>query len=119
MRNEAAPAPFPSNLLQTYETAKREAFVRPQLSVNNMATEAAPTKILKTGKGLPHWVHPKWTTIFLPTLSHALFISKRPFQEFKPSSSIFVSTVQQILRLVYSHDIYVTKNDVLVEEVSR
>jgi hypothetical protein len=110
----------PSNLVQTYEIAKREAFVPAgsQLSVNNVAAEPAP-KFLKAGKGLPHWVHPKWTTIFLPTLSHALFISKRPFQAFKPSSPIFVATVQQILRLVYSHEIYVTKDDVLVEEVSR
>jgi len=102
--------------------AERDTFVMPtgsQLSVNNMATEPAPTKVLKAAKGLPHWVHPKWTTAFLPTLSHALFISKRPFQEFKPSSPIFVATVQQILQLVYSHGTYVTKDDVLVEEVSR
>jgi hypothetical protein len=127
VRIEATPAgdqrramDFPSNLVQTSEIANFDAFVKPtrsQLSVNNMATEPDP-KILKAGKGLPHWVHPKWTTIFLPTLSHALFISKRPFQEFKPSSPNFVATVQQILRLVYSHDTYVTKEDVLVEEVS-
>jgi hypothetical protein len=129
VRIEAAPASdqwrvidFPPNLVQTYEIPKGEAFAMPagsQLSGNNMATESAPAKILKTGRGLPLWVHPKWKTIFLPTLSHALFISKQPFQEFKPSSPIFVATVQQILRLVYSRVTYVTKDDVLVEEVSR
>ena len=110
VRIEAAPASNQRRVI--------DFFAGSQLSVNNMATEPAP-KILKAGKGLPPWVHPKWTTIFLPTLSHALFISKQPFQEFKPSSPIFVATVQQILRLIYSHDTYVTKDDVLVEEVSR
>ena len=43
----------------------------------------------------------------------------QPFQEFKPLSPIFVATVQQILRLVYSRSTYVTKDDVLVEEISQ
>jgi len=109
---------FPSNMVQRYEIAQHEAFVEPALcrfSVDNMVSEAVPN-ILKARKGLPYWVHPKWTTVFLPTLSHALFISKRPFQEFKLSSPIFVATVQQISRLVYLHDAY--DKDV-VEEVSR
>lgn len=105
-------------MVQGYEIAQREAFVEPALSrfsVDNVVTDTVP-EILKARKGLPYWVHPKWTAVFLPTLTHALFISKRPFQEFKPSSPIFVATVQQILRLVYLHDAYVTQD--VVEEVS-
>lgn len=111
--------------VRTHEVSQYEAFVKParsQLSVSCAAIEPA-SQILETRKdrkALPDWVHPKWTKIFLPTLTHALLISKQPFQEFKPSSPIFVATVQKTLKLVYSSDTYnVTKVDVLAEEVSR
>lgn len=113
---------FPYHLARPYELAQCNAFVRPsetQLSVNNMATEPA-SNILKPGKGLPAWVHPKWINIFLPTLTHALFISKQPFQDFRPSSPIFVTTIRRIFGLVYSHTTYdIDKDNILVAEVSR
>jgi hypothetical protein len=70
-------------------------------------------------KGLPDWVHPKWGKTFLPTLTHALFTSKGPFEEFRPSSPAFVATIQEIFRLVYPHVVYdITESNPLVEEVS-
>lgn len=84
-----------------------------------MATTPASgvVKAGKGGSGLPNWVHPKWTKVFLPTLAYAQFISNQPFQAFKPSSPVFVATIQQIFKLVYSHNI--SEADVLVEEVSQ
>lgn len=87
-----------------------------QLRVNDVSVQPA-SKILKTRRPLPNWVYPDWTQTFLPTLTHALFISEDPFQEFKSSSPAFIVIVQQISRLVYPDapdDI-----SVLVEEVSR
>ena len=121
VRQEATPSDqrevhFPYNLVQGYAIAQSKAFVKPGSQLANVPT----SRILTIGKRLPEWVHPKWTEIFLPTLAHALYISKRPFQEFKPSSPIFVATVQQIFGLVYSRvTCNVKEGDVLVEEVSR
>lgn len=95
-------------------------FVRIEATPGSEMATIPASRILKAGKGgsgLPNWVHPKWTKVFLPTLAYAQFISDQPFQAFKPSSPVFVATVQQIFKLVYSHNI--TEAGVLVEEVSR
>lgn len=58
--------------------------------------------------------------MFLPTLTHALFTSKDPFEEFWPSSPAFLVTIQEIFRLVYPHIEYdITENDPIVDEVSQ
>ena len=73
----------------------------------------------RRAKALPDWVHPKWTKEFLPTLTHALYISKDPFEQFRSSSPTFIATVEMIFRLVYRNAEYdITDGDVLVEEVS-
>ncbi len=126
VRREATPSDqgrgvdFPYNLVQRYEIAQSKAFAKP---AGSQLANVPASRILtasKHGNRLPDWVHPKWTKVFLPTLAHALFISKQPFQEFKPSSPIFVATVQQIFGHVYSRATYnVKEGEVLVEEVSR
>jgi len=91
------------------------------LHANNMVTKPISNipKVEQNGKGLPSWVHPKWTNVFLPTLTHALFISKQPFRDFRPSSPIFVATIRQIFGLVYPSITYhIDKDNVLVGEVS-
>jgi len=75
----------------------------------------------KTGRGakvLPDWVHPKWAKKFLPTLTHALYVSKDPFEDFRSSSPTFTATFEMIFRIVYPNTKYdITQDDVLVEEV--
>jgi hypothetical protein len=140
----------PCHRAQTYEGAQYRAFVRPEnqhsnnvtaepapniskvgkdgkrvpswLHDNNVATEPISnnSKVEKNGKGLPSWVHPKWTNVFLPTLTHALCISKQPLRDFRPSSPIFVATIRRIFGLVYPNNTYdIDKDNVLVGEVSR
>jgi hypothetical protein len=121
-RREATPSDqrgiyFPYDLVQRYEIAQSKAFIKPD------GSHIPATRISTASKDrnrLPDWVHPKWTKVFLPTLAHVLFISKRPFQDFKPSSPVFVATVRQTFRLVYSRAACnVKEGDILVEEVSR
>jgi hypothetical protein len=121
VRREATPSDqrevhFLYNPVQGYVIAQSKAFVKPGSQLANVPT----SKNLTVGNRLPEWVHSKWTKIFLPMLAHALYISRRPLQEFKPSSPMFVATVQQIFGLVYSRATCNVKDgDILVEEVRR
>ena len=86
--------------------------------VNGLSVQPA-SEILKTRSTvLPTWVYPDWTQTLLPTLTHALFVSKDPFQDFKPSSPVFLVTFQKVFKLVYPNVPYdATSANVLIVEV--
>lgn len=89
--------------------------------VEPVGSQTPITPILGRGaKVLPHWVHPRWTKRFLPTLTHLLYISKSPFEELRSSSPTFLASIEMIFKLVYPHVKYdISEDDVLVEEVGR
>jgi len=93
---------------------------RHQASVDAGGSQAPLSSKSRRGpKSLPDWVHPKWAKTILPTLTHALYISKDPFEEFKSLSPSFIATVQKVFDLVYPHAMHdVTEGDAVLEEVS-
>ncbi|KAH9029133.1 hypothetical protein EDB84DRAFT_1562925 [Lactarius hengduanensis] len=48
----------------------------------------------------------RWTRIFLPTLSHALYISDHPFTDWTRESSALVETVQVVFELSFTNISY-------------
>jgi hypothetical protein len=59
-----------------------------------------------------------WKITFLSTLTHALYMSEKPFEDFKLNSSEFLKTMQTIFDLVFPHITYsLSSSDELVKKV--
>ena len=46
---------------------------------------------------------PKWTRVFLPTLSHALYVSDQPFTDWTLGSDSLLKTVQDVFDLTFTN----------------
>jgi hypothetical protein len=61
---------------------------------------------------------PRWTRVFLPTLTHALYISENPFTEWTSDSSTFLQTVQMSFELSFMNISYqLSQQDTIVKAV--
>jgi 7-cyano-7-deazaguanine synthase in queuosine biosynthesis len=61
---------------------------------------------------------PRWTDVFLPSLAHALYISRKPFKHFKTKAPEFLQVVQEIFNLSYLEiDLHLRSKDELVQKV--
>ena len=61
---------------------------------------------------------PRWTSVFLPSLAHALYVSRNPFKHFKTKAPGFLEIVQKIFNLSYPEiDLVLKSNDELVNKV--
>lgn len=61
---------------------------------------------------------PRWTDVFLPSLVHALYISRKPFKQFKAKAPEFLMIVQKVFDLSYPEiDLTLKTNDELVRKV--
>jgi hypothetical protein len=61
---------------------------------------------------------PRWTGTFLPSLAHTLYISHKPFKDFKTKAPEFLEIVQKIFNLSYPEiDLVLKSNDELVKKV--
>jgi hypothetical protein len=60
----------------------------------------------------------KWKITFLSTLTHALYISERPFEDFSVCSPELLATTQRIFDLVFPEVIYeLSAGDTVVKMV--
>ena len=60
----------------------------------------------------------RWTDVFLPSLAHALYISRRPFKHFKTKAPEFLQVVQETFNLSYPEiDLALRSKDELVQKV--
>jgi hypothetical protein len=60
-----------------------------------------------------HWKH-----IFLPTLTHALYISRKPFMDWTINSSAFLAIVQNVFNLSFPNiDVALSMKDKLTDTV--
>ena len=61
---------------------------------------------------------PRWAGVFLPSLAHALYISRKPFKHFKTKSPEFLEIAQEIFDLSYPEiDLILKSNDELVKKI--
>ncbi|KAF8957754.1 hypothetical protein BDZ97DRAFT_1762635 [Flammula alnicola] len=104
--------------------ANKRAVSRTKTSEN--ATQAQPLPVNSKGK-VPathtdnpdtRWTDdPRWTKVFLPTITNALYISSEPFKHFKPASLEFREKAQEIFDLSYPNVDYQLKdNDRVITE---
>jgi hypothetical protein len=65
------------------------------------------------------YVHdPRWAKVFIPTITHALYISREPFLDFASESPVFLATVQKIFTLSFPNvDMVLAAIDPLVATV--
>ena len=56
----------------------------------------------------------RWANIFLPTITHTLYVSWEPFVHFTSESSIFLATVQNAFNLSFSNVDFTLKSDDLL-----
>ena len=55
---------------------------------------------------------PTWSKVFLPTLTHLMFVSEYSFKSFKSKTSSFIANVQEAFNATYPHVSYrVTSGD--------
>ncbi|KAF8225294.1 hypothetical protein L208DRAFT_1306705 [Tricholoma matsutake] len=58
---------------------------------------------------------PRWANVFIPTITHALYILQEPFLNFTSKSPIFLATVQKTFNLSFPNvDLVLTADDPLV-----
>jgi hypothetical protein len=61
---------------------------------------------------------PRWANVFIPTITHALYISREPFLNFASESLVFLATVQKTFNLSFPNvDLVLTADDPLVVTV--
>ena len=46
---------------------------------------------------------PRWTRIFLPTLTHVFYLSDHPFHDWKTTSSTFIRNLQMVFDLTFTN----------------
>lgn len=60
----------------------------------------------------------RWTEVFLPSLVHALYTSRKPFKDFKTKAPEFLKIVQKTFDLSYPEiDLTLKTNDEFVKKV--
>ena len=60
----------------------------------------------------------RWKRIFLPTLTHALYISREPFKDWTIDSPAFLATVQNAFNLSFPNiDVVLSVKDKLTDTV--
>lgn len=84
-------------------------------------------KVLKADPDLRGQEHPNaaeflhnlhWANVFIPTITHALYISQEPFLDFTSESPIFLATVQKTFNLSFPNvDLVLTADDPLIVTV--
>jgi hypothetical protein len=72
----------------------------------------------KLAPRVPDYLSANWAKKFIPSITHALFVSLRPFRDYKMSSPVFIATLQVVFSAVYpdiNHKI--TSSDVIAVTV--
>ena len=60
----------------------------------------------------------RWANTFIPTITHALYVSREPFVDFTSESTDFLSTVQNVFNLSFPNIEYeLTLDDLIVKTV--
>jgi len=95
--------------------------------VKTTTSKAKNTKVKKESEAIHHMKVPNmddllgdpwWTSTFLPSLAHALYILRKPFKNFKTKAPEFLEIVQKISNLSYPEiDLVLKSNDELVKKV--
>ena len=49
---------------------------------------------------------PTWSKVFLPTLTHLMFVLEYPFKSFKSKTSSFIANLQEAFDVTYPHISY-------------
>lgn len=61
---------------------------------------------------------PRWTRTFLPTLSHALYVTDYPFRDWAWDSDVLRETIQVVFDLSFPNISYVvTRQDCIIKAV--
>lgn len=61
---------------------------------------------------------PQWAAAFIPSLTQALYTSRKPFEDFKRDSAAFLNTIQEVFDTSFPHIEYTLQSsDALVREV--
>jgi hypothetical protein len=62
----------------------------------------------------------RWAKVFIPSLTHALYVSREPFKDFAADSPVFLTTVQTIFDKVFSDaDVVLSTGDPINAKVRR
>jgi hypothetical protein len=61
---------------------------------------------------------PQWAAAFIPSLTQALYTSRKPFEDFKRDSATFLEIIQEVFDTTFPHIGYTLQSsDALVREV--
>ena len=83
--------------------------------------QVAPVPVQPAKKQVPRvpdYLSANWAKKFIPSITHALFVSLGPFKDYKMSSPVFIVTLQEVFSVVYpdiNHKI--TPSDVIAVTV--
>jgi len=93
------------------KTKAKQVKVKIEVDVDHQAETKSPR--MDNLLGDPHW-----TDVFLPSPVHALYMSCKPFKQFKAKAPKFLKIVQKVFDLSYLEiDLTLKANDELVKKV--
>lgn len=53
----------------------------------------------------------RWAKVFIPTIAHALYISREPFLEWALDSRVFLATLQHVFNISFSNITFTLRAD--------
>lgn len=60
----------------------------------------------------------RWARTFVPTITHAFYVTREPFLDWSPESTVFLATVQHIFNLSFPNAVYtVSAHDQVIKTV--
>jgi hypothetical protein len=65
--------------------------------------ELPPTGGASTADGAEFLQDERWAKVFLPTITHALYISREPFLDWTSESPALLTTVQRVFNLSFGN----------------
>jgi hypothetical protein len=48
----------------------------------------------------------RWARTFVPTISHAFYMTREPFLDWSPESAVFLATVQRVFNMSFPNVVY-------------
>ncbi|KAF8235650.1 hypothetical protein L208DRAFT_1538780, partial [Tricholoma matsutake] len=125
VHSERSDLAFPADLQRDRSCKNKHIDLTMQNSkIQKAAKLQCAKKVLKAdadlgGEDHPNateFIHnPHWANVFIPTITHALYILQEPFLNFTSESPIFLATVQKTFNLSFPNvDLVLTADDPLV-----
>ena len=82
---------------------EKKAFKPPKALAASAGTDSGPTTNTTNADGAQFLRDARWAKSFIPTITHALYISHEPFRDWNPEAPTFLATVQNVFNISFTN----------------